>query len=68
MNEILEEHVKSNCPYCNHQNTSFISILQNHTTKEVITCDCDEGGYDKDYVLTANCIIKISVFSLVDES
>lgn len=67
MDEMLEENITSTCPYCHHKNQKIISVLQNHTAKEVITCDRDEGGCNSDYVINANCIIQIEVFSLVSE-
>lgn len=48
------------CPYCGKK--ILYSILDEG--KQVITCDLDEGGCDKDYVVNAQIVVKTKIYGI----
>ncbi len=42
--------VKAKCPYCGHEN-KVNSVEGKYYHKQVVTCDCEAGGCDRDFVV-----------------
>ncbi len=64
MGEAIEGDILSNCPYCGYQNSHLISVCHGEISKEVVTCDSDQGGCEADYVINVTCEVQVRIFSL----
>lgn len=61
MSEYLKwTHTK--CPYCGHRNRIRLDVAQH--SKHIATCDIEEGGCDKDYVIETIVYVDTNVYSL----
>ena len=59
--------VKVKCPYCNHENkvnTEEGKLYQ----QQVVTCNCDEGGCDRDFVVAMYITIQVECKKIEGEA
>jgi hypothetical protein len=62
---IFERTVK--CPYCEHEDRLSICVEDISTKKEVYTCDVDDGGCDRDFVIYASPNLHIQIGEIVQQ-
>ena len=55
--------VPSQCPYCDHKNQVRLDV--NAHSRHVITCDADEGGCDKDYIVHTAIILEVQTYVII---
>lgn len=49
------------CPHCGFDNVAVFRIKKNQRyASAVVTCDCNEGGCDRDYVATAQVSVDVT--------
>lgn len=53
---------KIKCPLCNHENK--VSLYLEDLTLEIIRCNSDEGGCDKDFAIEPKVTVEVTVFTL----
>ena len=46
------------CPYCGFVNQWYLEMSA-YEKRNVVLCDCDEGGCDQHFVLAHRCIVKL---------
>lgn len=56
----------SQCPYCEHKNVSAFDMVQ-YPTDVFVTCNSEDGGCDKKYIIRVSWIAKAEVLSLKPE-
>ncbi len=60
----MKMRLKSVCPYCGHENPVIadVNYAGRNDITQVVTCDCEEGGCDCDYVFSAVVQVTASGF------
>ena len=58
-------NVKTKCPYCCTENVHSLIQDDAHTSCNIVHCDSDKGGCDKDYALQTSYVIKTTVYKLI---
>ena len=59
-----EETVIVKCPYCSYVQTD---VGQTDLGRNIILCDCDEGGCDKYYAYSIRKTVELNVFKMEDK-
>jgi len=54
------------CPYCSFNNKVKVEVGENRNMSGVYTCDSDEGGCDKDFVLYSTLNITAYAKAIVE--
>ena len=56
----IRSSVEVYCPYCGCINTYYYVIDSYFIPKQIVTCDIEIGGCDKDFVIEPHLLIKLS--------
>ena len=56
----IRSHVEVYCPYCGRINTYYFEIDSHYLPKQIVYCDIEEGGCDKDFVIDPHLSIKVT--------
>lgn len=57
--------IEVRCPYCGFINTVFVE--KDYCHPKVVTCDIDEGGCERDFVLKVKKEISTETFKIEGE-
>lgn len=57
--------VKTKCPYCGHENITKLETDYAFPDKEIVTCDVEFGGCDRDYVIDPKINITVDVYGII---
>ena len=61
----MNRKVGTVCPYCEHGN--LILVEDDYSQKTVATCDDEDGGCGKDFVVAVNVSISVKEFKIEGE-
>jgi len=56
--------VKVICPYCRLENNVLLNIDSRFIPKQIVTCDFEKGGCDKDFVIKPRFEIIADVYKI----
>ena len=56
----MQAKIKIECPYCGHGN----SVEINTHTPEVLVCDIDCGGCDREFLVKPKVVIECEVYTM----
>ena len=56
--------VKAICPYCGLENIFNLNIDSHYIPKQIVTCDTEIGGCDKDFVIDPHFEINADVYKI----
>jgi len=54
------------CPYCGHKNIKKVEGSY-FSQSEIVYCDCEDGGCDRQLVITFRAYVDVKTRALVDE-
>ncbi|NLZ53985.1 MAG: hypothetical protein GX892_12735 [Thermoanaerobacteraceae bacterium] len=56
----IRSSVEVYCPYCGLINTYYYVIESRYIPKQIVTCDIEQGGCDRDFVIEPKVQIDLS--------
>ena len=56
----IRSSVEVYCPYCGCINTMYFIIESRYIPKKIVTCDIEQGGCDKDFVIDPHLSINLT--------
>ena len=56
----IRSNVEVYCPYCGFINTYYFIIESRYIPKQIVTCDLEQGGCDRDFVIEPHVQINLS--------
>jgi hypothetical protein len=59
--------VEVKCPYCGISNKLLVDIDSVYIYPRVVTCDMEEGGCDKDFVIKPHLSISTKIFKIQED-
>lgn len=59
---VLSVNVK--CPYCGLENIVFLDVDSRFIPKQIVTCDVEIGGCDKDFVIDPRLKVTTDVYKI----
>lgn len=62
----MKRTITVSCPYCGTRVN--VSVTNDYRQKRVITCDAENGGCDKDFVVAAEVSIKATALKIEGEA
>ena len=52
------------CPYCGLENNVLLDIDSHYIPKQIVTCDIEKGGCDKDFVIDPRLKVTADVYKI----
>ena len=52
------------CPYCGLENNVLLDIDGHYIPKQIVTCDIEKGGCDKDFVIDPRLKVTAGVYKI----
>ena len=56
----IRSHVEVYCPYCGFINKYYFVIDRHYIPKQIVYCDIEQGGCDRDFVIEPHLQINLS--------